>query len=243
MVLCYASMWTYTKDISYVTYAILPYETNYFNPKYDLLLKLNNYFLCFNITNHRFSSVIYNLCIGWGKKNLFQGRNVTNLRKNYRIEKYSHKTAQTITMMTKFWKDCNTGEMCLQLLCFYSATHVPTQFICQEDATALIFRKSGSICPGANQTWHICKLKAPIICWHETKLGVITVVLSWWVRRGFEVVCLRLVYLNFTASLYSVHLFFFHQRELNSQAAPTMWCTVFSHTSTTAGQMTQMRIW
>lgn len=102
MVLCYASMWTYTKDISYVTYAILPYETDYFNPKYDLLLKLNNYFLCFNITNHRFSTVIYNLCIGWGKKNLFRGRDVTNLRKNYRIDRYSHKTAQTITMMTKF---------------------------------------------------------------------------------------------------------------------------------------------
>ena len=49
------------KDIFYVTYAISPYETDYFNPKYVVLLKLNNYFLCFNITNHRFSSMIYNL--------------------------------------------------------------------------------------------------------------------------------------------------------------------------------------
>lgn len=95
--------------------------------------------------------------------------------------------------------------MCLQLLCFYSATHVPTQFICQEDATALIFRKSGSICPGANQTWHSCKLKATIICWHETKLGVITVVLSWWVRQGFEVVWGRFTLISLhlsTASIY-----------------------------------------
>ena len=45
--------------------------------------------------------MIYNL--HWLRKETFlQVRNVTNLRKNHRIDKNSHKTAQTITMMTKF---------------------------------------------------------------------------------------------------------------------------------------------